>query len=88
MHAMPAGYVFPSGETAGLKCYAPACCSFGCLGYENLYLKESGASGILLGIALVVSTCGEMPVFLTAGWWLPRLGAWMGAAVGIDLPLA
>ena len=52
-------------------------CRYGCLGYENLYLKESGAPGILLGVCLLVSTCGEMPLFATSGWWLPRLGEWV-----------
>lgn len=50
-------------------------CSYGALGYEQLYLKESGAPGLLLGVALLVGTCGgELPVFASTAWWLPKLG--------------
>lgn len=49
--------------------------SYGALGYEQLYLKESGAPGILLGMGLLVGTCiGETVVFSSQGWWLPKLG--------------
>lgn len=53
----------------------PAPCSYGALGYEQLFLKESGAPGLLLGVALLVGTCGgELPVFASTAWWLPKLG--------------
>ena len=60
--------------------------SYGALGYEQLYLKESGAPGILLGMGLLVGTCiGETAVFSSQGWWLPKLGerGGCGAVTGL-----
>lgn len=55
-------------------------CSYGALGYEQLYLKEQGAPGILLGMGLLVGTCvGEVAMFSTQGWWLKKLGESRGS---------
>ncbi|PRW21131.1 V-type proton ATPase subunit D-like isoform A [Chlorella sorokiniana] len=57
---------------------------YGALGYEQLYLKESGAPGILLGMGLLVGTCiGETAVFSTQGWWLPKLGLELAFNIGM-----
>ncbi|KAL4420584.1 hypothetical protein ABPG75_010240 [Micractinium tetrahymenae] len=56
---------------------------YGFLGYETLYLKESGAPGLLIGICLLVNTCGEMPLFATSGYWLPKLGHELAFSIGM-----
>ncbi|GAB4819710.1 hypothetical protein N2152v2_006756 [Parachlorella kessleri] len=47
---------------------------YGGLGYLALYLRQQGASGILMGLCQTVNCTGEVAAFLSSSWWLPRLG--------------
>jgi hypothetical protein len=44
-------------------------CSMCCL-----FARIAGAPGMLLGLCMTANCCGEVPVYLFSGWWLPRLG--------------